>query len=148
MKTTYQDILSAAQPVENFSKRRFKNFTVAYKLATLSKKLNERKEFYLAEERKLINDFAKKDEQGNIMFNKERTMILFNDPVAENMLKFSNALDELKNTEVTNIPSIEINVSDIIVNPNEGFSPTDLIGLDPFITFTDDINCGDAEVIN
>lgn len=148
MTVSYQDILAAAPAVEAFSKaRRFKNFGVAYKLAKLSKQLNERKDFYLAEERKLINDFAKKDEQGNIMFNEEKTMILFNDPVNENLAKFSEALNSLKTSEITNIPSLEINISDIIINPNEGFRPADLVALEPFITFKDDV-CDEPEVIN
>lgn len=69
----------------------------AYKLNKIRKALEKETEFYGEKFQEIINTYAKKDENGDVVFNEDGTQIIINDNMIEECNK---ALEDLHALEI------------------------------------------------
>ena len=96
----------------------------AYKIYTLAKLINDKRDFFINEEKKIIDKFdGNLTESGNIIFKDEETQI-----------KFSQEHYELMNYEIDDIEIIELSFNDF-----EGaeLSALEIAALEGLIKFID-----------
>ena len=96
----------------------------AYKIYTLAKLINDKRDFFINEEKKIIDKFEGTIlEGGNIQFKDTETQI-----------KFSQEHAELMNYEVDDIEIIELSFNDL---GEAVFSALEIAALDGIINFID-----------
>lgn len=137
------DIVNANPIIQELANKRSNNFKLLYSLAKISKNLNESTEFYVQSERKLVEIYAKKDKNGNVMFQPgTNNIILFENN--ENRIAFNDEIVKLQLTEVEVPDEIEICESDF--KPGEiSFSANQIMRMDGFIKFVFDDRLDECE---
>lgn len=96
----------------------------AYKVYTLAKQINDKKEFFINEEKKLIEIFqAEVLENGNIRFNSY-----------ESQEAFSKKHAELFSYEIDDIEMLELSFSEL---KDATFTPNDIHMLEGVVNFID-----------
>lgn len=132
MKTTLIKLALANRPLEELTNKHYRNFAIALKLAELKKIASEKTDFYINQEKSLILQYAGKDENGNPKVNVQG-QISFDK--AEDAQKFSDEINDLKNTEVEIGEQITIHIPDDIKEDQDMLSPNEIIQLSDVIRF-------------
>lgn len=96
----------------------------AYKVYSLAKQINEQNEFFINEEKKLIEKFNAKIEDGG--------RVVFEDPSNQNA--FIEEHNKLLQYKLENLPVIELTLADL---GDASFSPNELMLLEGVINITE-----------
>ena len=96
----------------------------AYKIYNLAKAIEDKRQFFIDEEKKLIDKFnAEILENGNIKFK-----------TAEDQMNFSKEHAELMNYEIEDLATLELSFDDL---GDAEFTPRDLMALEGVINFVE-----------
>jgi hypothetical protein len=96
----------------------------AYKIYNLAKSIEDKRQFFIQEEKKLIDKFnAEILENGNIKFNS-----------VEDQITFSQEHADLMNYEIEELETLELNFDDL---GDAEFTPRDLMTLEGVINFVE-----------
>ena len=128
---TYANILSARAALGNLTSKRFNNFRAARQLVTLRKKADEEFDFYATEEKKLLDQYAKKDEHGEILISKENRIQLKDEASTK---AFLQKITELRNSPVEGIEPVKLREGDFC-EAQALPTPDEMIALEGFIEF-------------
>ena len=134
MKKKLSEILAVSAIFEALTHKHYTNFSLSFKIARAAKELASQKDFYIGEERKIIELYAQKDENGQVKIV-NGNQISFKDQ--EDALKFNKDINDLANTEVDIFEPLEIKMSDFKEGEMD-LTPNDLITLDGFVVFVDE----------
>ena len=113
------EILNANEALKKLANAKFNSFKKAYELSKLRKQVDEEIDFYVTEEKKIVETYASKDEKGNPIFLEGGRIKL--DSV-ETKNNFEKDINELRNLEIDKISKVSISPSDFkddIPTPNE-----------------------------
>lgn len=101
-------------------------FALAYKITKLAEIVDKNEQFYNTKVRELLDVYAEKDEEGNLIENEDRSIRLKLDTVDE----FNTKLDELRAVKVSDeLPTFKAAELETL-----SISPRDLYFLIPLIT--------------
>lgn len=134
MKKNLAQILAVAPVFASLTTKHYKNFSVSYKIAKAAKELEQHRDFYASEEKKIVEMYAVKDENGQIKII-EGNRITFENQ--ENAIKFNEEITKLQKTEVDVFEPFEIKLSDF----REGemnITPQEILALEEFVIFIDE----------
>ena len=100
----------------------------AYKLTKIKNALEKETEYYSEKFQEIVNTYAKKDDEGNLMYNEDGTQILIKDGM---IAECNQALEELHSLEV-GVENYNLTIDDL----GEGIEVTtdDLDALMPFFS--------------
>lgn len=126
-------IVGAKEALTRLTEKHFTNFKVARKLVALRKAVDAEVEFYAEEEKKAVDLYAEKDENGNPVFLGEGRLKLKNN---EAKLAFESEVKKLLDTEVDDIEPVLLRESDFR-SADDLPTPGDMIALEGFVTFED-----------
>lgn len=101
---------------------------VAYKLNKIKKAVEENGEFYINKFQEIVDTYAKKDEEGNLVFSDNNEQIMIQDDKIEECNK---ALEELQ-TLTVEIENYNLSIDDF--GENIECTPEDLEVLMPFLS--------------
>lgn len=101
---------------------------VAYKLNKIKKAVEENGEFYATKFQEIIDTYAKKDEEGNLVFSDNGEQIMIQDDKIEECNK---ALEELQ-TLTVEVENYNLSIDDF--GENIECTPEDLEVLMPFLS--------------
>ena len=118
-------IVGAKEALTRLTEKHFTNFKVARKLVTLRKAVDAEVEFYAEEEKKAVDLYAEKDENGNPVFLGEGRLKLKNN---EAKLAFESEVKKLLDTEVDDIEPVLLRESDFR-SADDLPTPGDMIAL-------------------
>ena len=113
------EILNANEALKKLANSKFNSFKKAYELSKLRKQVDEEVNFYIEEEKKIVETYAAKDENGTPIFL-EGGRIKLDSVEAKN--SFEKDINELRNLEIDKISKVSISPSDFkddIPTPNE-----------------------------
>ena len=99
----------------------------AYKLNKIKKAIEKETEFYSEKFQEIIDKYAKKDKDGNLVFSDDQNQILINDGMVEECNK---AIEDLQNLEVQ-IENYNFTIDDL--GENLQCTPDELEPLMPFM---------------
>jgi hypothetical protein len=120
-------ILNASDALKKLMQLRF-SLATALKLKKLANLVDEAIKVYVGEEKKLIDMYAKKDENGEVIMNEQNQ---FSFASVEDAQKFFKEREEMYNTEI-DIEPVVIKLNDI---KDGEISPNDLVLLDGIVNF-------------
>lgn len=126
-------IVGAKEALTRLTEKHFTNFKVARKLVALRKAVDAEVEFYAEEEKKAVDLYAEKDENGNPVFLGEGRLKLKNN---EAKLAFESEVKKLLDTEVDDIEPVLLRESDFR-SADDLPTPGDMIALEGFVIFED-----------
>ncbi len=132
MELSLSEIVACNKALEVLSKKHYKNFAIALKLAHLKKKLAEESDFYMQQERDIIDRYAEKQEDGN--FKLTNGNLTFK--TAEDVKGFSEDLDKLKNTPVDIGEPIKIDINTDIAADQESLTPDEILAIGNVVEFS------------
>lgn len=145
MKKSLAEILKVSSVFKKLMTKRFNNFSISYKIAKASKELEEHSKFYAEEERKIVNQYAVKDEKTGQIKIIDGNRITFKNQ--EDAMKFNEEIVSLQKTEVDIFEPISIHLNDF--RPGDmDLTPSDILSLDGFVDFIDDVKDVKPEIIN
>ena len=100
----------------------------AYKLTKIKNAVEKETDYYGEKFQEIVNTYAKKDDEGNLMYNEDGTQILIKDGM---ITECNQALEELHNLEI-GIENYNLSIDDL----GEGIEVTtdDLDALMPFLS--------------
>lgn len=100
----------------------------AYKLTKIKNAVEKETEYYGEKFQEIVNTYAKKDENGNLMYNEDGTQILIKDGM---VMECNEKLEELHNLEI-GVENYNLTIDDL----GEGIEVTtdDLDALMPFFS--------------
>ena len=113
------EILNANEALKKLANSKFNSFKKAYELSKLRKQVDEEVNFYIEEEKKIVEAYASKDENGTPIFL-DGGRIKLDSVEAKN--SFEKDINELRNLEIDKISKVSISPSDFkddIPTPNE-----------------------------
>lgn len=134
MKKKLNDIVKVSDVFKRLVEKHFNNFSLSYKLAKASKEIEEQTSFYVKEERKIIEQYALKDDNKQIKIL-EGNRIGFK--TAEDASKFNEEILKLQELEIDIFEPIMIHSSDFKYGEMD-LTPSDILKLEGFIEFVDD----------
>lgn len=135
MKKSLAEILKVSPIFKSLTTKHFNNFSLSYKIAKASKQLNEHSNFYAEEERKIVEQYAVKDEKTGQVKIIDGNRITFKDQ--ENAMKFNKEIQDLQKTEVDIFEPIDIHINDF--KPGDmDLTPSDILNLEGFVNFIDE----------
>ena len=132
MKINLYSIVMAKRPIESLSKQHYRNFIVALKLADLKKLVDEKTDFYLAQEKQLISQYASKDDKGEPKIE-SNGQILFD--TVENAQEYLKEVGELKSIEVDIGKQITIHIPVDLKENQDTLTPDEIVQLEQLIKF-------------
>ena len=135
MKKSLAEILKVSKVFKNLTTKRFNNFSVSYKIAQALKSLDEQSKFYAEEERKIIEQYAVKDEKTGQVKIIDGNRISFKDQ--DDAINFNKEIIKLQQTEVDIFDTIDIYMSDFRSGDMD-LTPSDILDLEGFVNFIDD----------
>ena len=142
MKKSLAEILKVSGVFKNLTTKHFNNFSVSYKIAKASKELEEHSKFYAEEERKIVEQYAVKDEKTGQIKIIDGNRITFKDQ--DNAMKFNEEIMALQKTEVDIFEPIDIHLDDF--KPGDmDLTPSDILSLEGFVNFIDEVR---PEIVN
>ena len=97
------EILSALPILEELSKKTFKGI-IAFKIARVIKKLREESEIFNEVRRKAVENFAEKDEKGNLIISDDGIIKLQEDKINECNNSILEILNEVVKLEIEKLP--------------------------------------------
>ena len=99
----------------------------AYKLNKIRKAVDKEAEFYSEKFQQILEDYAKKDEEGNLVFSEDGNQIMIQD---DKIIECNKALEDLQSLEVE-IDTFNLTIEDL----GEGIecTPDQLDALMPFM---------------
>lgn len=133
MKKSFAEILKVSPIFRMLSNKHYNNFSLSYKIAKASKMLEEQVTFYSEEERKIVETYALKDDDGNVKIV-DGNRINFKDK--DDAIKFNNEINKLQHTEIEVFDPIVIHLNDFR-NGDFDLTPNDILALEPFVEFSD-----------
>lgn len=142
MKKSLAEILKVSKVFKNLTTKRFNNFSISYKIAQASKTLDEQSRFYAEEERKIVDQYAVKDEKTGQVKIIDGNRITFKDQ--DDAMNFNKEIIQLQQTEVDIFDPIDIHISDFRSGDMD-LTPSDILDLEGFVNFIDEIK---PEVVN
>lgn len=142
MKKNLMEILNVSKVFKKLTTKRFNNFSVSYKIAQAAKFLDEQSKFYAEEERKIVEQYAIKDEKTGQVKVIDGNRIGFKDQ--DDAVNFNKEITKLQQTEVDVFDPINIHMSDFRTGDMD-LTPSDILALEGFINFIDEV---ESEVIN
>ena len=100
---------------------------VAYKLNKIRKAVEKEAEFYSEKFQQIVQDYAKKDEEGNVVFSEDGNQIMIQD---DKLVECNKALEDLQSLEVE-VDTFNLTIEDL----GEGIecTPDQLDALMPFM---------------
>lgn len=98
------EILNSKGPLNVLVSKRFTNFKTVRSLVALTKKVEEECDFYLKEEKKLVDEYAVKDKDGNPIVNEGRISL----PDLETKEKFEAEIAKLRDLEIDSIEKVTL----------------------------------------
>ena len=142
MKKSLAEILKVSKVFKSLTTKCFNNFSVSYKIAQASKSLDEQSKFYAEEERKIVEQYAVKDEKTGQVKIIDGNRISFKDQ--DDAMNFNKEIIKLQQTEVDIFDPIDIHLSDFRSGDMD-LTPSDILDLEGFVNFIDEIK---PEVVN
>lgn len=134
MKKSLAEIINVYGVFSTLTTKHFNNFSVSFKIAKAAKELDSHREFYMTEEKKLVEMYAVKDKDGKIKII-DGNRIEFKTP--KDGKKFNEEVIKLQQTEVDIFEPFEIRLSDF--KPGEmNITPREIIALESFVIFKDE----------
>lgn len=131
MEITLIETVACNKALEVLSKKHYKNFAVALKVARLKKFFAEQSDFYMQQERDIIYRYAEKSEDGNLkLSNGNVTFATMDD--AKN---FSTDLTKLKTTKVDIGEPFKLVVDEDLADNQESLTPDEILSLCKIIDF-------------
>ena len=97
------EILSALPILEELSKKTFKGI-IAFKIARVIKKLREESEIFNEVRRKAVENFAEKDENGNLIISNDGIIKIQEDKINECNILILEILNEVVKLEIEKLP--------------------------------------------
>lgn len=128
---TYEHVINAHEALATLTTKRFTSFRVARKLVALRKRIDEEFDFYASEERKFLDLYAKKNENGDPIVTEENRIQLKDEPSAK---AFLQKIDELRNSPVEGIEPVKLCEGDFCETQALP-TPDEMISLEGFIEF-------------
>lgn len=127
------DLLNAKGAIQSLAEKRFTSFRKVRELVDLKKAVDAEIEFYVGEERKIVEAYAKKDDEGEpIILEGGRIQL---DSI-EKKNAFEKEVSELRNLEVDRIKPISLRTGDFR-NEEDIPTPAEVLALDGIIDFMD-----------
>lgn len=137
MKKSLIEILNVSPVFRSLTTKRFNNFSLSYKIAKASKELDEKREFYINEERKIVDELALKDEKtGQIKFVDGNKVTFQN---SDDAMKFNERVVALQKTEVDIFDTIKIDIRKDIDMSKMDLTPSDILTLEGFVDFVEEV---------
>ena len=128
---TYENVLTAHEALGNLTAKRFTSFRVARQLVALRKKVDEEFDFYASEEKKLLDLYALKNEDGGPKITKENRIQLKDEESAK---AFLQKISELRNSLVEGIEPVKLCEGDFC-EAQALPTPDEMIALEGFVEF-------------
>ena len=128
------EVLNALIPLRALSEVRFTSFKKSRELAILRKKVEFEAEFYTKEEKKIVDLYALKNEQGEPEIL-EGGRIKLKDIESKN--KFDVEITKLRELEIEDIDKVTLSEKDFSDSSNLP-TPSELIALESVIDFKED----------
>lgn len=134
MKKKLIEILNVSKVLKDLTTKRFNNFSVSYKIAKAAKLVDEQNAFYIEEERKIVEQYAVKDEETGQVKIIDGNRISFANQ--DDAMNFNKEINELQQTEVEIFDPIDIHISDFRSGDMD-LTPSDILALEGFVNFID-----------
>lgn len=134
MKKKLIEILNVSKVLKDLTTKRFNNFSVSYKIAKAAKLVDEQNSFYIEEERKIVEQYAVKDEETGQVKIIDGNRISFANQ--DDAMNFNKEINELQQTEVEIFDPIDIHISDFRSGDID-LTPSDILALEGFVNFID-----------
>jgi len=106
-----KDVLSVNEALKKLCEKRLKNFKTSRSLSKLLKKVDDETGFYSQEYKKLLDIYAKKDPQGNLIMRGKSSFEL-KDP--DSKVKYEQEFKDLLETDVGQFEPVSVNESDFV----------------------------------
>lgn len=136
MKKTLQSILMIAPIFQELTRKHYDNFAAAWSVAEASKKILEQRQFYMDQEKGLVDQYAKRDDKGEIIIE-HGNRIKFDKP--EDGQKFQESIIKLQSTEIDLGDLFPLKLSPKDFKAGEDvLTPEQLMQLDGFVEFVMD----------
>ena len=127
------NLLNAKDAIQALSEKRFTSFKKVRELVELKKTVDSEVEFYVSEERKIVDAYAHKDDNGNpIILEGGRVQL----DTIESKNAFEKEVFELRNLEVDKIKPITLKTSDFR-NNDDIPTPAEVLVLEGIVNFID-----------
>lgn len=126
------EIIRAKPALENLTKKRFTNFAVARKLATLRKQVEEECEFFAQEQMKSVYAHAEMKDGKPVFVDGQH--IKTKDPAAK--IAFEQELTALNNTEISSVAPVELTETDF-ADPGNLPTPDEIFLLGGLVDFVE-----------
>ena len=127
------ELLNALIPLRALTETRFTSFKKSRELAILRKKVEFEGDFYSKEEKKIVEAYAARNENGEPIIL-EGGRIQLKDIDAK--IAFEKEINELRNTEVDDIKKVSLSENDF-AEKDKLPTPSELLALEPIIEFTE-----------
>ena len=130
---TLQDILNSKQSLIKINSIKFSDFKIALKLASFAKKIDGYLETFQSEQKKVIELYAKKDENNQPIIDKNGQIEF---KTAEDKINFINDMNDILSTELEDLKPITIKVSQ--VQTATEISANDLLAVSALINWEEE----------
>ena len=135
MKKKLGQILLVAPVFASLTTKHYGNFYLSYQIAKAAKELDQHRNFYVNEERKIVETYAIKDEKTKQVKIIDGNQISFKNQ--DDAIAFNKEINELHNMEVEVFEPFEIKVSDL-TKGDANLTPQEILLLEDFVEFIDD----------
>ena len=125
------EILTANEALKKLANSKFNSFKKAYELSKLRKQVDEEVSFYVEEEKKIVETYASKGEDGKPIFL-EGGRIKLDSFEAKN--SFEKEINELRELEIDKISKVTINSNDF-KSEDDIPTPNEILALEVLIDF-------------
>lgn len=129
-----KNILVLGEPLKNLCSKRLTNFKTSRSLSKILKKVDEETTFYSQEYKKLLDNYAKKDDKGNFIPHGNNSLELKD---ANSKQKFEDELKELLETDVGTIEIVRVKEKDF-ADQNDFPTAQEMIVLESIIHWEDE----------
>ena len=136
MKKTLQSILMIAPIFQDLSRKHYDNFAAAWAVAEALKKIQAQRQFYMDQEKSLVDQYAKRDDKGEIIVE-HGNRIKFDKP--EDGQSFQESIIKLQNTEIDLGDTFPLKLSPKDFRAGEDIlTPEQIMQLDDYVEFVMD----------
>lgn len=127
------ELLNALIPLRALTETRFTSFKKSRELAILRKKVEFEADFYSKEEKKIVETYAARNENGEPIIL-EGGRIQLKDLEAK--IAFEKEINELRDTEAEDIEKVSLSEGDF-ADKDRIPTPNELLALEPIIEFAE-----------
>ena len=125
------EILTANEALKKLANSKFNSFKKSYELSKLRKQVDEEVNFYVEEEKKIVESYASKDENGKPIFL-DGGRIKLDSLEAKN--NFEKEISELRELEIDKISKVIISSNDF-KSEEDIPTPNEILALEVLIDF-------------